>query len=78
MGLLRGMTMVDLLSRKVCVLADLGVSELSEEADGPLLQVAGQAGPDMREGDGRLGRRRMTTHGGPSRKRCCQDRSGAS
>ena len=34
------------------MLTKLGISDLSEEVDGTLLQVAGQIGPDVRDGDG--------------------------
>ncbi len=54
------------------MVAEPGVSELGEQADGPPLQVAGQAGPDVRRGHGRLGWRRVATHGGPSQERWCQ------
>ena len=69
MGLLREMAMMDLLGRWLGLLTELGKSELGEETDGPLLQVAGQARPDGRKRDGRLCRRWRTAHGGPSRKR---------
>jgi hypothetical protein len=44
--------MVDLLGRLVGVLAELGISDLSQKSDGTLLQLAGQIGPDVRDGDG--------------------------
>src|SRR5438874_1817967 len=61
--------MMDVLGRWLGLSVEPGQSDLSEESDGTLLQVAGQVGPDRRKGEGRLGRRRRTAHGGPSRKR---------
>jgi hypothetical protein len=49
------MAMIDLLSSWLGAMAELGVSELSEQTHGLLLQVAGQAGPDVRESEGRFG-----------------------
>jgi hypothetical protein len=60
------------------MLTKLGISDLSEEVDGTLLPVAGQTGPDGWDSDGRLGWRRLRTHGDPSRKRWCQGGRGAS
>jgi hypothetical protein len=64
-----------LLGGCLCRRAKLGVSELSEQTNGTLLQIAGQIRPDVKK-HGHFGRRRMTSHGDPSRKRCCQDGGG--
>ena len=68
MGLLRKVTMIDLLCGLRQLLAKLGIGELREQAHCMLLQVAGQVGPDGREDAGRRNGRWLTTHGGPSRK----------
>jgi hypothetical protein len=68
--------MTDLLSGKVCKGAKLNVRELGEQADSTLLQFAGQVGPDVRDGAGRLGRWRMTAHRDPSPKGDGQDDEG--
>jgi hypothetical protein len=60
--------MIDLRSRRLGAQSELGEGELSEQTHGLLLQVVGQTRPDSGEGNGCLGQRWMTTHGGPSRK----------
>src|SRR2546421_13128858 len=67
--------MMDLLCGLWCLSAELSKRELSEQSDGTLLQVAGQAGPDGWKDDGGF-RQWRTAHGGPSRKRGCQEGRG--
>jgi hypothetical protein len=49
------MAMINLLSKEGRTMAELGVRELSEQVDGPLLQIAGQTQPDGRQGERRFG-----------------------
>ncbi len=42
--------------------------ELSEQANSLPLQIVGQTGPDVRDGQGRFESRWLMSHGGPSQK----------
>jgi hypothetical protein len=68
--------MLNLLSNKLFLRAELGLGELSEKADCVLLQVGGQTGPDVWNSAGQNDRRWLTTHGVPSRTQCVKDIGG--